>query len=312
MKKHFLPFLVLMLLATALVLASCGESYTYCTVKFDLAGGNTEQPLHNLAIEEGKKIVEPTEPTREGYNFIGWYIGNEKWNFAINTVSGDITLKARWERITHTVTFDSAGGSSVEPQTVGHGDCVIEPTAPEKTDSQLIGWYLGDVEWNFATDTVDEDITLVAHWDTAVIVSFETQSHCVRETQIHEVGDKVTRPHNPTREGYRFLGWHVADELWNFDTPLETSIVLTAKWESCETYEITFDVNGGTPIETMYVPVGEYIERPPSPTKKSCELLCWEYFIPETEDMLPWYFSDMIPEGDMTLVAIWSLPIHRP
>lgn len=312
MKKHYLPFLILILIATTLLLASCGESYTYYTVNFDLNGGTAKEPMYSISLEKGQLIVEPAEPTRDGYNFRGWYIGDKKWNFDTDTVTQNATLKAKWERITHTVTFDSAGGSAVEPATVGLGDRLNEPPTPEKADSELIGWYLGDVEWNFATDTVTEDITLVAKWDTKIKVSFVTESHCVRPTQIHEPGEKVEKPHNPSREGYRFLGWYCDDEPWNFETELTASITLVAAWEECETYKITFDSFGGTPVETVYVPVGEKIEKPPSPTKKSCELLWWEFWHPVTDELTFWDFSTMVPDGDMELIAYWSLPIHRP
>ena len=64
-----------------------------------------------------------------------------------------------------TVTFDSAGGSSVLPQTVASGGLVTEPTDPTRYGWSFGGWYDGTTAWTFATDTVSEDITLMADWD---------------------------------------------------------------------------------------------------------------------------------------------------
>ena len=52
-----------------------------------------------VAIAHGQKLQEPHPPTREGYRFLGWYCGEEKWNFE-EAVSKDMTLQARWEKLT--------------------------------------------------------------------------------------------------------------------------------------------------------------------------------------------------------------------
>ena len=70
--------------------------------------------------------------------------------------------------ITYTVTFDSMGGSSVPAQTVEEGELVLEPlTMPTKTSHSFGGWYKESEcinEWDFAVDTVTQDITLYARW----------------------------------------------------------------------------------------------------------------------------------------------------
>ena len=73
--------------------------------------------------------------------------------------------------IFYTVTFDAEGGSPIPPpQTVESGSLVTEPATPEKTDFIFAGWYNGEVKWNFATDVVSSDLTLIAKWsdDTAI------------------------------------------------------------------------------------------------------------------------------------------------
>lgn len=65
------------------------------TVTFDSAGGSEVKAIKSL---EGGIISKPTDPTRDGYTFVGWYNGNNLYNF--NTpITSDLTLTARWNVI---------------------------------------------------------------------------------------------------------------------------------------------------------------------------------------------------------------------
>ena len=79
----------------------------------------------------------------------------------------------------YTVSFDSAGGDAVAVKTAAHGGKVQKPTDPKKTfalveglylgsdpeNYVLEGWYNGTKKWNFDSDVVTENITLIAHWE---------------------------------------------------------------------------------------------------------------------------------------------------
>jgi len=71
--------------------------------------------------------------------------------------------------VTHTVTFDSNGGTAVTAQVVEDGTTATEPADPTKTDYTFGGWYKEDTfvnEWDFENDIVTEDITLYAKWES--------------------------------------------------------------------------------------------------------------------------------------------------
>ncbi|MDR3000747.1 MAG: InlB B-repeat-containing protein [Fibromonadaceae bacterium] len=63
------------------------------SVTFNADGGT---PTPNAQeIDEGNKATKPTDPTKEGYNFAGWYIGETEFDF--NTeITEAITLTAKW------------------------------------------------------------------------------------------------------------------------------------------------------------------------------------------------------------------------
>ena len=98
-------------------------------VTFDPNGG-TPVPLAQ-EVEYGHTATKPVEPTLKGYTFDGWYLDGEEEPFDFGTtITSDITLTAKWEINKYTVTFDSYGGSKVDPQVVEYGLYAQEPEEP--------------------------------------------------------------------------------------------------------------------------------------------------------------------------------------
>ena len=67
-----------------------------CRVRFETNGGS-EVPDQSVAL--GGKIKQPDDPTREGFYLEGWYSDMDlqhKWDFANDTVKGNMTLYAKW------------------------------------------------------------------------------------------------------------------------------------------------------------------------------------------------------------------------
>ena len=119
-------------------------------------------------IAKDVKLTAPAAPTKEGYRFDGWYYANNggeaKWNFDTDTVTRAMTLKAEWVQ-TYTVTFETSGGSAVDPVTVDAGSTVTKPADPMKSGHNFGGWYKDSTlqtPWNFANDTVTADTPLYA------------------------------------------------------------------------------------------------------------------------------------------------------
>lgn len=84
----------------------CGAfpySFDEFTVTFDSDGGSTvpEQKLRNTSA------VKPADPKKSGYNFVGWYLGEEEYTFTAN-VAKNITLKAHWKPVATPITIATA------------------------------------------------------------------------------------------------------------------------------------------------------------------------------------------------------------
>ena len=68
-----------------------------------------------------------------------------------------------WQIKQYTVTFDSNGGSDIEPQTVKEGEKAVKPADPTKDKYIFDKWLLNNNDYDFDTPVV-QDITLVAKW----------------------------------------------------------------------------------------------------------------------------------------------------
>ena len=134
------------------------DSYT---VTFDSDGGSL---VDAQQVNYGDKATVPATPNKTGCAFAGWYLDSTQWDFLVDTVTSDITLKAHWSIGSYTVTFDSDGGSAVGSQTVDYGGLAAEPAAPIKANYTFTGWTLDSVAWDFMVNTVTTDITLKATW----------------------------------------------------------------------------------------------------------------------------------------------------
>lgn len=208
------------------------------TVRFDTAGGSS---VPEQAIDHGQKVTEPAAPTREGYTFTGWLLDGRPFDFT-TSVTGDLTLTAGWQEneppapVTHTVTFDSAGGSPVEPQTVADGAAAIDPGTPERDGYKFTGWLLDGEPFDFSTP-ITGDITLVAGWEESEepapvlhAVTFDDGTGSTVTVNVQD-GETVQEPAAPERDGYEFTGWLLDGQPYDFTTPITGNIVLDAAWE---------------------------------------------------------------------------------
>ncbi|MDR0637472.1 MAG: InlB B-repeat-containing protein [Spirochaetaceae bacterium] len=141
-----------------------GENVPSYEVTFDADGG-TPAPAKQTVIQ-GEKAPEPAKPTKDGYIFAGWYNGDTAWNFGTGTVTEDITLKAKWTEAV-TVTFNTNGGSAIDPVTVAKGGSVfLGNYQTTKAGNVFDGWYKEEALTTAADSslTVDASITLYAKW----------------------------------------------------------------------------------------------------------------------------------------------------
>lgn len=79
------------------------------------------------------------------------------------TATNLLTLRVYFQWDSHTVDFDSDGGTAVASVTVRRGQTAAAPEEPARSGYRFDGWYLGTTAYDFTT-AVTDDLTLTAHW----------------------------------------------------------------------------------------------------------------------------------------------------
>ena len=146
MKRNLIKTLLIavcFLLPTMFMLSACGETPDY-KITFEENGGSI---VNDLTYKENDKIVEPTQPTKLGYNFKGWQDVNGE-PFVFDTMPAEnITLYASWEIVNYSITYNLNGGvvSEENPQTYNIEDASITLNNPTKIGCTFVGWIGTDI-----------------------------------------------------------------------------------------------------------------------------------------------------------------------
>ena len=127
----------------------------------------------------------------------------------------------------------------------------------------------------------------------AYTVTFQSEGGSEVASQIR-ANTPATRPADPTKEGYTFIGWYNGESEWDFETPVTTGLILTAKWQVNQ-YTITFKPENGGQDIVIKQDYGTAITAPANPTKTGYTFAGWDKTIPST-----------MPAGDMAITARWT------
>ena len=172
--KKALTALMMALLAVSLFI-SCGNDPFFHYVEFDSNGGTA---VERQVVRNGEKATKPEDPTKDGAEFLGWYNGDDKFDFDTG-ITKDYKLTAKWSTdgsgttpggsasSSHTVTFISNGGSDIAAEEVKEGNKATRPENPTKEGYNFAKWTTDEEgKYEYTFDSVLEgDITLYAQWN---------------------------------------------------------------------------------------------------------------------------------------------------
>lgn len=137
---------------------------------------------------------------------------------------------------------------------------------------------------------------------TNVSVIFNSNGGTSVKTEYLQIGKTATRPINPIKPGYVFIGWYLGNKEYNFNTSVNSNTILIAKWavknqttkkttstttkktttttksttrRATPQYTVTFDSNGGSYSSSVSVNYGSYVSKPSNPKKTGATFYGW-------------------------------------
>ena len=203
-------------------------------VTFNSNGGSIVAPI-KTGLK--KQIDAPVVPTREGYTFVGWYLDDEKFDFDLK-VEENITLTAHWEEeksIVYTLSFDSLGGSVIDDIKIERSGILGNTPIPIKDGYEFIGWMYHNQEFSFE-NPIEKSMVFVAKYKSLnenkdmVTISFDSSGGSLVDSVELNVGELAKMPKEPIRDGYKFAGWYLDDQEYDFLEPVYQDIILHALW----------------------------------------------------------------------------------
>ena len=216
------------------------------TVTFDAKGGST---VASVDVDHGNSIATAPATSKVGHTFDGWYLAESLYTFG-TPVSSDLTLVARWTPVPVNVTFNSAGGTTVDPLVYAYGEELGTLSTPTRTGFTFAGWYLPQATAPILSDYVlTEDITLTAHWTQITYdVVFNANGGSAVSPLVVAHGNVIDPVPTSTKAHYTFDGWVSASEVaLTSSLQITQNYTFVAQWVP-ELYTVTFFTNGSTTV----------------------------------------------------------------
>lgn len=255
------------------------------TVTFDSNGGDAPS-VANKEVTYDQQYGALATTSRTGYTFKGWFTqasGGAKIEATnLVTTASHQTLYAQWEINQYTISFNSNGGSSINPITQNYNTNVSAPTPPTKTGYDFAGWY-SDVGLTIAysfTTMPAENITLYAKWTTITytITYNDLEGQTNNNPPSYTIEDTITLADLAHRVSHTFVGWFDAQSSGNQVTQITNSIgnlTLYARWQ-IRTYTVTFKDWNDSTLKTESVNHGSNATAPADPTRTGYTFTSWD------------------------------------
>ena len=275
-------------------------------VVFDANGGyfgaDTQATTNSVLTKYEATIVAPEQPTRNGYEFIGWAAAPDSTdkitNFGTLNTTETVTYYAIWNATVadYTINIYYMDVNGAYPETAEKTETLsglVGTTSPEYDPA-------GNLKPGFTFDAANSVLSGVIDADNPLVLTVKySRNQYALSTNVDGVKTEigmiyyeadVTAPEAPEKVGYNFTGWSgmPADgKMPNND------VELTATWEAKD-FTATWNVDGVT--STTTVAYGQAIMAPADPTKTGYSFAGWDG-----------YSAGMtMPAEDVTFTATWT------
>ncbi|MBD5521865.1 MAG: hypothetical protein HDR03_11730 [Lachnospiraceae bacterium] len=227
-----------------------------------------------------------TPANTETHRFVGWSVGDSKpfKNYLVkptDVVNGAITLRAVYREIPqlYTIKYEVGDGTlpagKADTEQAYTGDVINLPVCTPPAEKQFLGWNKKGSADYIETYTVkaadaDSDKTIIftaVYGDvgyTYYTVTLNPNGGTLSDSDVEVRKAKKDEQINPgkcTKEGYRFIGWSVNDEIVELPYTVTGDVTLTAVYEKAPSHkgiaivglEPTYDFTGAKIIPNIAV-----------------------------------------------------------
>ncbi|MGC6397835.1 MAG: InlB B-repeat-containing protein [Ilumatobacteraceae bacterium] len=227
-------------------------------ITYDSQGGSTVTDGDTTTTTGGSISTLPTDPTRDGYTFNGWYTatssGTQITAGTAHNQTADFTLYAQWAANTLNITYDSQGSSTVtggDATTTTGGAIATLPTDPTRTGYTFNGWYTAASGGSEITageaHNQTADFTLYAQWQVVPTTTTTTTAPPTTTTTAPPTTTTTTAPTTTT----------AAPEVTTTTVALSdapTSTSTTVATTSTTTTEVQTSTTSSTAVTTSSTP----------------------------------------------------------
>ncbi len=243
MKKFIILYIIILGVFGMTSCNKCSTKNKSFIITFDTDGGSI---IEAITANYGTEIVSPADPIKEGYTFTGW-----DQEIPSTMPSKNLTIKAKWTINQYVITFDTDGGSLINPIIADYGTIIPFPLKPTKAGYTFLGW-----DQEIPSTMPATDLTIKANWKiNEYTITYELDGGDMPEdaSYIFTDGSKVVLP-TPTRQRYFFKGWYDEnDNLITDLTGIESNVSLYAKWIKNTLLKTEFAILGDS-ISSFYLP----------------------------------------------------------
>lgn len=207
---------------------------------FDRRGSLQEGLNQYRIVVDGDKLTDIPKSSPEkipGYTFSGWmHYDNYKGYYTADftkPITEDMTVYGYWVEERYTVTFIN-DGKKQEYKDLPYGSRISAPDDPTKEGYHFLGWMSGNMAFD-PNAPVTASATYEATWQKIVpdqyIVHFDSQGGSAIADVTVQKGSALTKPNDPTREGFTFKRWMLDGATYDFSQKVTGDMTLRADWE---------------------------------------------------------------------------------
>ena len=200
------------------------EEDTQLIAKFEISIYNyyfyvDDELIASGELEYGAEIPYPKNPVKESKDGIEYKFS--KWDNDCKIITKDETFNAIFDsnKIKYTCTFLDGNGNIIKEETLEHGTKISYPdTASKDSTAQYSYNFIG---WDKNEEVITEDLWINAKFEEVLnkyTYKFLDDDGNVIKEELVEYGTVPTKPNDPTKEGYVFVGWDKEIQAIEADT----------------------------------------------------------------------------------------------